>query len=96
MGKAQEVYNKYLQDRPDKLNKLSEANLEAKTAANDAQIKAYNEADKAYSDALTVIEEEGIKLQEAAMLENKEENEKAAKDLEKQMAKELAKAKKAK
>ena len=49
-----------------------------------------------YSDALTVIENEGIKLQEAAMLENKEENEKAAKELEKKMAKELAKAKKAK
>jgi hypothetical protein len=96
MGKAQQAYEEYLDTRPGKLNKLSESNLEAKTAANEAQIKAYNEADKAYGDAINVIESEGLKLQEAAMLENEEENKKAAKELEKKMAKELAKAKKAK
>ncbi len=69
MGKAQEVYNKYLQDRPDKLNKLSEANMQAKTKANEAQIKAYTEADEAYSKALTKLEDEGIKLQKAAAAE---------------------------
>jgi DNA polymerase I-like protein with 3'-5' exonuclease and polymerase domains len=96
MGKALEEYKKYLENRVSAVDTLASDNLKAKQAADEAQITAYDSADKAFSEGIKAIEEEGIKLQEAAMLENEKENQKAAKELEKKMAKELAKAKKAK
>lgn len=73
MGKAQEEYNKYLTDRVTKIDQLNKDTSKAKEDAENVRIDAYVALDKAYSDALVAIENEGIKLQKLALQEFEEE-----------------------
>lgn len=69
MGKAQDQLNEFLSTVPGKIDAINQAESDAKTKADEAQSKAYLDAYKTYSDAIKAIEEESIRLQEAAAAE---------------------------
>ena len=79
MGKVQDKLDQFLREKNAKLDKLVEANVEAKKQATAAMDEAYTKADVVFSEAIKAIEDEIIALQDAALKEEQGAKTKEAK-----------------
>lgn len=73
MGIKVEEYKKFLDEKYVELDRLANANMDAKMAADEERSRAYVDADNVYSEAIIVLEEKASILAEAADLELAEE-----------------------